>query len=178
MFALMWLVLGCGHGGETVIVRNADAPAARGPARPLRKAMLAAHNAQRAKHCAPPLAWSEDLAHVAQGWASRLARRGCPLEHSDTRYGENLAAGTRGGFRPEDYVDLWYREVDKYRFRRGGFSMATGHFTQLVWRSTRRVGCALSACENGLEVLVCNYDPPGNVETLFADNVLPTSCKR
>jgi hypothetical protein len=98
--------------------------------------------------------------------------------HSDTPFGENLAAGTRGGFTPEDFVNLWYREVQSYRFKRGKFSMTTGHFTQLVWRSTKRVGCALSACKNGLDVLVCNYDPPGNVEGEFTDNVLPTSCKQ
>lgn len=157
-----------------------DAPGhtVRSGKQPLRKSILAAHNAHRAQHCAPPLEWSSELASVAESWAHKLARRGCPLEHSDTAYGENLAAGTQGGFSPGDYVDLWYREIDKYRFARGKFSMATGHFTQLVWRSTRRVGCALADCDNGLEVLVCNYDPAGNVETLFGENVLPTSCKR
>jgi uncharacterized protein YkwD len=144
----------------------------------LREQVLAAHNAHRARHCAPALQWSEPLRKEAQAWAQRLARRGCPLEHSQTSHGQNLAAGTRGGFTPGDFVDLWYREVEKYRFARGKFSMSTGHFTQLVWRATRRVGCALSACDNGLELLVCNYDPPGNVDTLFAENVLPASCKR
>jgi uncharacterized protein YkwD len=144
---------------------------------PLRQTVLRAHNTRRARHCAPPLEWSGELARVASGWAKQLARRGCPLEHSDTRYGENLAAGSQGGFSPEDYVEMWYREVEDYNFRRGRFSMSTGHFTQLAWRATKRVGCALAPCSNGLELLVCNYDPPGNVEGQFTSNLLPASCK-
>jgi uncharacterized protein YkwD len=177
----------CAHGDGSVAAQDRQSSPRTGRTvrpdkgaaqKPLRAAVLQAHNERRKRHCAPPLKWSNELSRVAEVWAGRLARRGCPLEHSDTRYGENLAAGTQGGFSPEDFVELWYREVDKYRFARGKFSMATGHFTQLVWRSTRQVGCALAACNNGLEVLVCNYDPAGNVDTQFTDNVLPTSCKR
>jgi hypothetical protein len=36
---------------------------------------------------------------------------------------------------------MWYGEIAKYDFRRGGFSMDTGHFTQVVWRSTTTIGC-------------------------------------
>jgi hypothetical protein len=169
---------GCSPTREGVVTRPASSVAAgKRDRRPLRAQMLEAHNRRRARHCAPPLAWSNQLASVARSWAQRLVRKGCPLQHSDTPHGENLAAGSAGGFAPSDFVEMWYREVDDYSFRRARFSMATGHFTQLVWRSTRRVGCALAPCDNGLELLVCNYDPAGNVETLFEENVLPTSCR-
>jgi hypothetical protein len=36
-----------------------------------------------------------------------------------------------------------------------------GHYTQIVWRNTKSVGCAV-ARGKGVEVWVCNYDPPGN----------------
>jgi hypothetical protein len=71
---------------------------------------------------------------------------------------------------------MWYDEVNKFNFRSGGFSMKTGHFTQVVWRGTREVGCGKSQC-NGLDVWICQYAPPGNVEGQYRQNVLPTSCK-
>lgn len=138
--------------------------------------ILRAHNRRRAQHCAPPLRWSKKLARAAQRWADELARRDCAFEHSRTRYGENLAAGTAGTLGPERVVDLWFREREDYDFGRGRFSMATGHFTQLVWRSTRLLGCGKSTC-NGLDIWVCNYDPPGNVEGRFRAEVKPASCR-
>src|SRR5438105_3215553 len=96
-------------------------------------ALVAAHDEVRAKHCAPPLTWSVELARVAQAWADHLRDGGCLFEHSRTEYGENLAAGTEGALDPSSVVGMWYGEISKYDFRRGGFSMETGHFTQVVW---------------------------------------------
>ena len=138
-------------------------------------ALLAAHNRVRARHCAPPLAWSDKLAKVAQKWADSLVAQGCAFEHSRTDYGENLAAGTIGALDPARVVAMWYGEIAHYDFRRGGFSMETGHFTQVVWRATARVGCGTSRC-NGMQIWVCNYDPPGNVEGEYRENVQPTTC--
>jgi uncharacterized protein YkwD len=151
-------------------------PAAKAPARATGNAMVDAHNAYRAKHCAPPLVWSDKLAKVAQRWADTLVKKGCAFEHSGSDLGENLAAGTSGAFPPERVVEMWYREVDLYDFKKGGFSMETGHFTQVVWKGTKSVGCGKATC-NGLDVYVCNYDPAGNWERQYKQNVLPTSCK-
>lgn len=146
------------------------------PADPMTRAIVAAHDARRAEHCAPPLAWSEELAGVAQAWADRIASQGCALQHSSGPYGENLAAGTAGTLSPEAVVEMWYGESSRYRYRNARFSMQTGHFTQVVWVGTERVGCGATTCD-GLDVFVCNYDPPGNVEGGFAQNVLSTSCR-
>lgn len=138
--------------------------------------VLEAHNRRRAQHCAPPLAWSEVLAADAQGWADSLRDRGCAFEHSQSGLGENLAAGTEGMLDGEAVTEMWYREVAEFDFRRGGFAMETGHFTQLVWVGTEQIGCAVAQCD-GLDLWVCNYDPPGNVEGRYRENVLPTSCR-
>jgi uncharacterized protein YkwD len=140
------------------------------------EAFVDAHAKVRAKHCAAPLAWSDSLARVAQGWANHLRDGGCLFEHSRTQYGENLAAGTDGALDPSSVVGMWYGEISKYDFRHGGFSMDTGHFTQVVWRATTKVGCGSSRC-NGMTIWVCNYDPPGNVEGEYRENVQASGCR-
>lgn len=138
--------------------------------------LLDAHNRRRAEHCAPPLAWSSELARHAQAWADSLRERGCAFEHSGGDYGENLAAGTSGTLGGEAVTEMWYGESARFDFRRGGFSMHTGHFTQLVWIASEHVGCGVTQCD-GMDVWVCNYDPPGNVEGEYRENVRPTSCR-
>jgi uncharacterized protein YkwD len=136
-----------------------------------------AHNRLRAKHCAAPLTWSAKLAEIAQRWANALRDRGCQFGHSGGSTGENLAAGTLGTLDPGTVVKMWYDEVAQYHFPDGGFSSNTGHFTQVVWRATRRVGCGHSQCK-GMDILVCEYDPAGNWEGQYRDNVLPRGCQR
>lgn len=139
-------------------------------------AWVDAHNRLRAKHCAGPLTWSAKLAAVAQRWANALRDRGCMFGHSNGSYGENLAAGTSGTLDPATVVKMWYDEVADYRFPDGGFSMKTGHFTQLVWRGTSQVGCGRSQCK-GMDIWVCEYNPAGNWEGQYRDNVRPRGCR-
>ena len=152
---------------------------ARGKARGVdADAIVAAHNRVRAKHCAPPLQWSKKLAASAQAWANTIRNRGCALGHSgNPSYGENLAAGTSGILDPDAVVGMWYDEGKHFNFRSGGFSMKTGHFTQVVWRGTTQVGCGHSQCK-GNDIWVCNYDPAGNWDGQYRENVLPASCKK
>ena len=138
--------------------------------------ILEAHNQKRKKHCAPPLEWSAELAEGAQAWADKLAKRGCAFDHSTTKYGENLAAGTESAMGPERAVEIWYEEREHHKFGSKNATTRSGHFTQLVWRDSRKLGCGSSTC-NGQRIWVCNYDPPGNVQGEFADEMKPTPCK-
>lgn len=141
------------------------------------KAWVDAHNRVRAKHCAPPLQWAPKLAEAAQRWANSLRDHGCGFEHSQNNpYGENLAGGTIGALDPASTVDYWYSEIKDYKFPSGGFSMGTGHFTQVVWANTTSVGCGRSQC-NGNDIFVCEYDPPGNYDGEYAAQVRPVGCK-
>jgi len=140
------------------------------------QALIEAHNRVRAKHCAGPLTWSPKLAQVAQRWANSLRDKGCAFGHSNGDYGENLAAGSTGLLDPEAVVKMWYDEIAQYKFPNGGFSMQTGHFTQVVWRGTTQVGCGRSQCK-GLDIWVCEYDPAGNWEGQYRENVLPLGCR-
>ncbi len=66
-------------------------------------------------------------------------------------------------------VTLWIDE--RAAFRNGVFPTSAcpgngkdvGHYTQVIWRSTAMVGCALAGCAGGEdEVLVCRYMEGGN----------------
>ena len=132
--------------------------------------VLAAHNREREAMGVPALRWDPALAASARAWADHLAATG-GVAHAPDRpgepEGENLWAGTRGHFSAEGMVDGWIRE--KRHFRPGRFpdNSATGrvedvgHYTQLVWRRTGEVGCAMA--RGGVEdVLVCRYAEAGN----------------
>lgn len=131
--------------------------------------ILRYHNTYRARHCVPPMKWSAALADSARVWA-----RKCTFSHEGTGQGENLAWGT--ALSGKSAVDLWYGEISKYNFAAPGFSMTTGHFTQVVWRSSQRLGCVVAVC-GGQNFWVCRYSPVGNSSNAgqFAQNVPPVS---
>lgn len=146
--------------------------------------MLNYTNYYRYLHSSPFLRSNSTLSDFAQSYSSE-----CIWSHNpalaDHNYGENLARG---------YPDLtsaitaWYDEVSEfdYDFDKDdptGFTEETGHFTQLVWRDSKAVGCGWTDCggRNGVEgvLVVCDYWPAGNVmsaggngKELFVKNVL------
>ncbi|XP_030535659.1 pathogenesis-related protein PR-1-like [Rhodamnia argentea] len=128
---------------------------------------LYAHNAVRATKWEPPLTWDSQLESYARWWAGQR-RSDCALEHSfqegEFSLGENIFWGGGSGWRPSDAVGAWAGEERYYRYGsntcEGGHEC--GHYTQIVWRSTRRVGCARVVCDGGDVFMTCNYYPPGN----------------
>jgi hypothetical protein len=131
--------------------------------------LLAAHNAERAKIGEKPLVWSDALAAHAVAWADHLATLP-ELQHDESLdvEGENLWRGTKDAYSPEDMVELWIDERKAFKMDKipntsitGDFE-DVGHYTQLVWRSTAQVGCAIRAAGDD-EVLVCRYMEGGNV---------------
>lgn len=134
--------------------------------------LLAAHNRERSAAGIAPLAWDAALAADAKEFAVELAATnsfGHSEEDPDNPVGENLFAGTSGYYAPEAMVGAWVEE--KKNFKPGVFPNNSktgqledvGHYTQLMWRDTRSVGCAVVPGED-LEFLVCRYTQVGNVE--------------
>ena len=136
--------------------------------------LLAAHNRERAAAGLPAMGWDPALAADAAAWGEELAAID-DIEHSPDDpedpdpQGENLWLGTKGYFTPEIMVGAWIDE--KKDFRAGVFPNVSatgdlddvGHYTQLMWRDTGRVGCAVTESAQ-YEILVCRYLTAGNVE--------------
>lgn len=129
------------------------------------QALLDAHNRVRREYGVGPLKWSDRLAASAQKWAQHLARTGS-FEHSTS--GENLAMMGGRQPAPAELVQMWINE--RSHFRRGTFPNVStdgnwarvGHFTQVIWRGTTSVGCGIGKAGNKT-ILVCHYDPAGNM---------------
>lgn len=135
------------------------------------ESLLDAQNAERRRLGLAPLVWNPRLADEARQFAADLAARG-QLHHSTAAgrsgHGENLWMGTTGAWDPPGMVDMFLEE--RRYFRAAPFPDVSltgnwtdvGHYSQIVWRQTREVGCAIKTA-NGMDVLVCRYFPAGNV---------------
>lgn len=133
----------------------------------------------RRRHGAQDVQWSEEMAKRAQAHADT-----CIIGHQDdgttVPIGQNLMFSTRGS--PEIAVKAWYDEISNYDFNtnqcRGGMC---GHFTQVVWAASDKIGCAIANCNGSSRFrmsavyVVCDYNPMGNVMggSNYANNVKP-----
>jgi hypothetical protein len=87
-------------------------------------------------------------------------------------YGQNLAGSAPTASLSQHVSEFWYNnELRKFDPLYGqptpGKDLGTyGHFTQVVWRDTTKVGCATVDCRGStlqMWYTVCNYYPPGKL---------------
>ncbi|WP_437606914.1 CAP domain-containing protein [Sorangium sp. So ce834] len=132
--------------------------------------ITAAHNTARATvdppadDPLPRLTWSPEIAAAAQAYAD-----GCVFGHSKSSYGENLYATSGAAVSPEEVVAAWVDEAANYDLASNSCSSTCGHYTQVVWADSVRLGCGVADCSGdspfgggSWQLWVCNYDPPGN----------------
>ncbi|CAL7938009.1 unnamed protein product [Xylocopa violacea] len=115
------------------------------------------------------MVWDDDLANVAQRWANQ-----CQFGHDacrdDSRYyvGQNVAMTSTTGTvatKPSDIALMWYNEVkqmDRNQVRKLTNINGVGHYTQLVWADSDRLGCGKVVYEKNnwkTYYVVCNYGP-------------------
>lgn len=151
--------------------------------RQFQTAALKAHNKYRYLHHVPALSPDSGLQEFALKYAEIMAVNNV-FEHSGASgLGENLAYVWSSRVRSLDdcaafgerFTKMWYDEISLYDFNRPGFYHETGHFTQLVWKDTKAVGCGLAISKDYKIYGSCNYSPPGNFvgAQSFRENVLP-----
>ncbi len=141
------------------------------PSETVAQRLLDAQNAERVRLGLRPFTWSAKLAEHARKWAQTLATSDM-FEHSpvgaDGGEGENLWYGTKGDYSPEEMIGFFVDEGKQ--FKRSTFPDVSttgdwqdvGHYTQIVWKDTREVGCTI-ASNTVRDFLVCRYAPAGNV---------------
>lgn len=180
-------------------VETSSAPAASQPtssggtASTYQQAVVDHHNYHRANHSSPAIAWDQGLADTAMSIAKTCVYAH-KMDASSTPYGQNIAAGVGASDIGRTISDLFYNgEVSKFT----GYGQAQpdmsgfegwGHFSQIVWAASTKVGCATwdcntqglanfqgpctdgsAACNNFFTV--CNFSPPGNVEGEYGSNI-------
>ncbi|KAI6678233.1 hypothetical protein NL676_039029 [Syzygium grande] len=128
------------------------------------KDYVAAHNKARSRVGVGRIAWDQRVASYAMDYAKKLAKDCRRLVHSGGPYGENLAwassdlTGTKA-------VGMWVAEKPYYNYKSNSCTpgKVCGHYTQVVWRRSVRLGCARVKCATGGTLVTCNYDPRGNI---------------
>ncbi|KAF6161757.1 hypothetical protein GIB67_013834 [Kingdonia uniflora] len=125
--------------------------------------MLDGHNEARNAVGVPPLRWDQRLAIHARFYSNQR-RKDCQLIHSPWfGFGENLFWGQGRQWTAKDAVDTWVGEKKLYNYDSNSCTGETcGHYTQIVWRTTKRVGCSRITCNSGNAFIACEYFPPGN----------------
>ncbi|GLU00814.1 hypothetical protein SLE2022_181550 [Rubroshorea leprosula] len=125
---------------------------------------LIAHNKYRSKLGHPPLSWDVNLASFAEWWANKRSVD-CEMLHSRMDYGENIFWGARDHWTPTEVVDLWAGEGKFYNPETNMCQpdQICGHYTQIIWTTSSKVGCSRKKCQTGGVFVICSYDPPGNI---------------
>jgi len=153
---------------------------------------LRAHNIVRANAGLPSVQWNAELQHIAEARLAKLSTGGCYIQHSASGdrldkagfeyLGENLYKVL--GMKPTgvDVVDAWYAEIQDYTYGYVGDTCVKskcegrsrppctlGHFTQVMWRESTDIGCALRQCNEASTeadiayLSLCMYGPGGNI---------------
>jgi len=155
-------------------------------------AALGTFNSKTKASQMPRVFWDSELAEHSKNY-SRL----CVWEHSgphgfnnlDYGYGENLYASTHTGMTGAKLsnigVDSWGLEWKDYNPIDNTCSKVCGHYTQVVWETSVRIGCGVTECSDidglswGGTLVVCQYWPPGNYPTVpytYASSTTGESC--
>lgn len=138
----------------------------------LREAMLDAHNGERAIFGHAALVWDDALAADAARYAAEMAQTGV-YHHSKKSSraipsGENLWMGPRRLYSYRVMAQAFLDEKKMFiptaklpDFSTSGYWQEVAHYTQMIWRGTQKVGCAVGDGRD-YEYLVCRYFPAGN----------------
>ncbi|KAM3872998.1 cysteine-rich venom protein pseudecin [Diretmus argenteus] len=109
--------------------------------------------------------WSDEVAASARNWVDR-----CELAHGppSTRMLQGYELGENLFFASalhtwDKVVSAWHSEVANYQYPNGSINGgAIGHYTQIVWNSSYKVGCAGTLCKGNVYYYGCHYYRAGN----------------
>lgn len=119
----------------------------------------------------PAMSYSTSLESAADTWAQN-----CNFAYDPglSGMGQNVFASTVA-FTPTNVVATWSGQAADYTYSTNtcATGKVCGNYTQLVWRASNQVGCAVKNCASGSPfgtanggnwfIAVCNYSPAGNI---------------
>ena len=135
---------------------------------------LKVHNDSRKEVGVNLIEWSEELSKDAKNYAETLAKNNKGLVHSESNnrpgQGENLYYAWSSSEKTEtplnDASVAWYNEIKDYKYAEIGSSLnegvVIGHYTQMIWYSTKYLGMGYAISTDGKVYVVARYNPPGN----------------
>ena len=123
----------------------------------------------------PPVSWDAILADSVYNYAIKCQGSSGLLDHNANRstdyqalggsgyVGENIYGTSGRTATPADAVTLWMSEASSYDYTTN--SGNAGHYTQVVWRDSVRIGCAIVDCPalTYHNTVICDYAPGGNI---------------
>ena len=132
------------------------------------------HNEYRSLHGVEPLTISEKINNIAQKYAEHLASINKMVHSNNENYGENLYWCMGRQINGADMTNSWYEEIHTYDFNIPVFKSDSGHFTQVIWKESKKVGFGFAKSKDGGYFGVANYYPAGNIDSPedFKENVL------
>lgn len=138
---------------------------------------IAAHNEYRKRHGVPDLKLDKKLCKYASEWAKNLADRNALEHRKNCPHGENIYCVSSNdpnftitGNTP---VDTWYEEIKLHPFGKEPSNLKSGHFTQVIWKSSELLGVGVAKNRHGRIYVVANYSPAGNFVGDYVENVPP-----
>ncbi|XP_059833664.1 glioma pathogenesis-related protein 1-like isoform X1 [Hypanus sabinus] len=146
------------------------------------KECISTHNLYRSQVNPPAsdmlyMSWDRTLAEAALAWSKK-----CIFAHNKDlkthwklhpvfkTIGENIYVQTGSSLDVPAAIESWHNEIHYYDYNSNRCGKVCGHYTQLVWASSYKVGCAVHTCPGGIAqfsrepstIFVCDYGPPGN----------------
>ena len=139
------------------------------------------HNQYRKEHYVDMLQLDDNMCQKAQKKLEKLRNQKNEnnetlIEENDNDYGENLWIGKIKEFNKDKVKEActsWYNEINNYKFGSNKYQSGTGHFTQMIWKETRRIGFGYLRSQNNNNIyFLALYYPPGNKLFEFKKNVI------
>ncbi|XP_007893525.2 GLIPR1-like protein 1 isoform X2 [Callorhinchus milii] len=123
------------------------------------------------------LSWDDGLAKTARAW-SRI----CKFSHNPDMskfgkghpefdfIGENMYVSPVDAFTVRNSLNVWHQEMNNFNYHTNKCDGSCDNYTQMIWASSYKIGCALHFCGRGIQdfnrnpgtIFICNYGPPGN----------------
>ncbi|VDM25389.1 unnamed protein product [Hydatigera taeniaeformis] len=115
--------------------------------------------------------YSKELETLADSWAKEcnfsLPNLEIHPQYRDLIQNTVLISGVKPPF--TEGLCSWRKEAEKYNYQDNSCSGVCGHYTQMIWATTDKVGCAMRQCDglrsdwdNPQYLIVCQYSPGGN----------------